>query len=100
MLNHAIPYGRSLHLSYFLDSNDVPDPIMSLSKWSLSILLAPGDEYINSRNVWVAIAIANTLQGDDRHFECTMVPKDGIFTVISGEDVLLFKLYNDVLVKL
>lgn len=100
MLNHAIPYGRNLSLSYFLDSNDVPDPLMSLSKWSLSMVLAPGDEYINSRNVWVAISIANTLQGDDRHFECTMVPKDGIFTVTSGKDVLRYKLYLDVLVKL
>jgi len=100
VLNHAIPYGRNLSLSYFLDSNDVPDPLMSLNQWSLSLVLAPGDDYVNSRNVWVAIKIANTLRGDNRHFECTLVPKNDIFTVTSGKDVLRYKLYLDVLVQI
>ncbi len=94
-MRHTIPYGRSLSINYY-SGNVAPDQIMHIEPHSLGILLSHKSNYDNQRNVWVSITIANTLQHDNRIFNCILEPKNNTYTVISSNgDVLRFKLYDD-----
>jgi len=104
MISHTIPYGRQLVIHYYGRAGtggNIPAANMRLSQYSLEINLSPMNSNVNRLNTWVASTIANRLLDDPRSFECVLEPKDNTFIVKSTTgDVLLFRLYNDVLVSL
>ena len=104
MISHTIPYGRSLVISYYGQAGTggkIPAANMRLGQYNLEINLSPVDSNVNRLNTWVASTIANRLLDDPRSFECDLEPENDTFIVKSTTgDVLLFRLYDDVLVSL
>ena len=99
VLNHTIPYGRTLTISYY--GGVIPKAHMKLNMHSVRLTLSPVNEYDNRRNTWVAATIANRLKDDPRSFDCVLEPVNDIFIVTSTVgDVLRFHLYKDTLVQL
>ncbi len=101
MMNHTIPYKRTMTISYYgqvATRSNGKQAIMQLSQYSLGLTLSPVNEFNNRRYAWVAATIANQLIGDPRTFRCIMEPVDNVFIVTSTSgDALRFKLYKNTL---